>query len=182
MKILLIKGSPNRHGSSNTLANRFSEGATANGHTIVSFDAAHANIHPCFGCIHCGYDGPCIQHDDIDPLKALLLSSDMMVLVTPLYYFGVSSQLKMVIDRFCAFNGAIQRKHMKSALIASAWNADAHTFDALTLYYQTLVDYLNLDDQGMILAKGCGTVEMTQHSSYMDQAYRLGQTISMINK
>lgn len=48
----------------------------------------------------------------------------MLVFATPLYYYGMSAQLKTVIDRFCALNGRIQRKHMKSALLSVAWNAD----------------------------------------------------------
>ena len=66
----------------------------------------------------------------------------------------MSAQLKTAIDRFCALNGRIQRKHMKSALLSVAWNADGWTFDALEAHYRTLVRYLNLQDQGMVLGKG----------------------------
>lgn len=177
MKILVIKGSPNRNGSSNLLAEQFIKGAKENGHTIEVFDAAHANIHPCTGCIHCGYNGPCIQTDDIDQLRDMVLSCDLTVLVTPLYYYGFSAQIKTAIDRFCAFNGDIQSKHLKSVLISTAWNDDSWTFDALKAHYQTLVKYLNLSDQGMILAKGCGTPIMTRQSIYMQQAYDLGKSI-----
>ena len=99
----------------------------------------------------------------------------MVVFVTPLYYFGMSAQLKILIDRFCAFNSSLNRRHLKSALLVSAWNQDRWTFDALVHHYQTLVRYLNLDDQGMILGAGCGTVSMTRHSPYPDRAYRLGR-------
>ncbi len=60
-----------------------------------------------------------------------------MKIVTPLYYYGMSAQLKTLIDRFCAFNGSIQRKHMKSALLAVAWNSDTWTFEALESHYDT---------------------------------------------
>lgn len=39
-----------------------------------------------------------------------ILEADMMVFVTPLYYYGMSAQLKTLIDRFCAFNSSIQGK------------------------------------------------------------------------
>ena len=70
-----------------------------------------------------------------------------MVFVTPLYYYGISAQLKTLIDRFCAFS-SIQRKHMKSALISAAWNSGNWTFEALVAHYKTLVWYLNLKDLG----------------------------------
>jgi len=170
MKTIVLEGSPNQHGSSNMLADNFIRGAEEAGHTVKVIDAAHADIHPCIGCIHCGYEGPCVQKDDVEKFR-----QDMMVFVTPLYYYGMSAQLKILIDRFCAFNSSIQRKRMKSALLTAAWNSDGWTFDALEAHYKTLVHYLNLKDMGMVLGKGCGTPSMTQHSKYPEQAYELGK-------
>ncbi len=174
MKIVVLEGSPNKKGSSNQLASCFIQGAKEAGHTVTVINAAHANIHPCTGCIYCGYEGPCIQKDDMEQLRSEILEADMMVFVTPLYYYGMSAQLKILIDRFCAFNSSIQRKHMKSALLTVAWNSDGWTFDALKAHYKTLVRYLNLRDMGMVLGKGCGTPAMTEHSKYPRQAYELG--------
>lgn len=177
MKIVVLEGSPNKNGSSNTLANAFIEGAKEAGHSVDVIDAAHANIHPCTGCIHCGYEGPCVQKDDVDDIRARVLAADMMVFVTPLYYYGMSAQLKTLVDRFCAFNSSIQRKHMKSAMIAAAWNADGWTFEALEAHYKTLVRYLNLKDMGAVWGKGCGTPSMTKRSRYVQQAYELGKNL-----
>ena len=110
----------------------------------------------------------------MEAVKQKLLTADMVVFATPLYYYGMSSQLKTMIDRFCAFNGSLQRKHLRSALLSVAWNADDWTFDALEAHYRTLVRYLNLQDMGMILGYGCGTPAMTKRSRYPDEAYRLG--------
>lgn len=177
MKIVLLEGSPNKNGSSNTLANAFIEGAKEAGHSVDVIGAAHANIHPCTGCIHCGYEGPCVQKDDVDDIRARVLAADMMVFVTPLYYYGMSAQLKTLVDRFCAFNSSIQRNHMKSAMIAAAWNADGWTFEALEAHYKTLVRYLNLKDMGAVWGKGCGTPSMTKRSRYVQQAYELGKNL-----
>lgn len=177
MKIVVLEGSPNKNGSSNLLADCFKQGAEEAGHTVDIIDAAHANIHPCTGCIHCGYEGPCVQKDEIDQIRPKILEADMMVFVTPLYYYGMSAQLKILIDRFCAFNSSIQRKHMKSALLTVAWNSDSWTFEALEAHYKTLVRYLNLKDMGMVLGAGCGTPSMTQHSEFPQQAYNLGNRL-----
>ena len=64
MKIVVLEGSPNKHSSSNMLANEFIRGAQEAGHTVQVIDAAHSDIHPCTGCIHCGYEGPCVQKED----------------------------------------------------------------------------------------------------------------------
>lgn len=178
MRIVVLESSPNKDGSSNLLAKEFIRGAEEAGHRGQIIDVAHANVHPCTGCIHCGYEGPCVQQDDVDGIRRKILEADMMVFVTPLYYYGMSAQLKTLIDRFCAFNSSIQGKKMKSALLTVAWNRDNWTFDALEAHYRTLVRYLNLEDMGMVLGRGCGTPAMTQQSKFPKLAYELGKKLS----
>lgn len=177
MKIVVLQGSPNKKGSTFILADCFRQGAEDAGHTVEMIDVAHAKIHPCTGCIHCGYEGPCVQKDDVEEIRKKILGADMLVFATPLYYYGMSAQLKTLIDRFCAFNSSMQRKHMKSALLTVAWNSDSWTFEALEAHYKTLVRYLNLTDMGMVLGYGCGTPSMTEHSKYPQQAYQLGNRL-----
>ena len=177
MKIVILAGSPIKQGSSHILAENFAKGAGEAGHEIVTVSAAHSKISPCTGCVSCGYNGPCVQKDDMENIRQDILGADMLVFATPLYYYGMSAQLKILIDRFCAINGSIQRKKMKSALISAAWNSDDWTFDALTAHYHTLVKYLNFKDQGMILGKGCGTPSMTAGSKYPGMAYKLGKSL-----
>ena len=177
MKIVVLEGSPNRRGSSNLLADEFIRGAKEAGHAVEVIDAAHADLRPCAGCVRCGYEGPCAQKDDMELFRRQILAADMLVFVTPLYYYGMSAQLKTMIDRFCAFNSSIQRRHMKSALLTAAWNSDDWTFEALEAHYKTLVRYLNLQDMGMVLGYGCGTPSMTERSAFPKQAYLLGKRL-----
>ena len=177
MKIVVLQGSPNKKGSTFILADCFRQGAEDAGHTVEMIDVAHAKIHPCTGCIHCGYEGPCVQKDDVEFIRKKILDGDMLVFATPLYYYGMSAQLKTLIDRFCAFNSSMQRKHMKSALFTVAWNSDSWTFEALEAHYKTLVRYLNLTDMSMVLGYGCGTPSMTEHSKFPQQAYQLGNRL-----
>ena len=154
MKIVILEGSPNKNGSSNLLADCFKQGAEEARHTVEIIDAAHADIHTCTGCIHCGYEGPCVQKDELDWI-----------------------QLKILVDRFCAFNSSIQRKHMKSALLEAAWNKDDWTFEALESHYKTLVRYLNLTNMGTVLGAGCGSPSITRYSEFPQQAYNLGNRL-----
>ena len=177
MKIVILQGSPNKKGSTNILVENFSQGAEAAGHSVIRFDLDDMNIRPCTGCVTCGYEGPCILRDDNQKIREAVLSADMIVFATPLYYYGMSAQLKIVIDRFCAYNSSITRKRMKSALLAVAWNSDSWTFEALESHYQTLVRYLHLQDMGTVLGKGCGSPSMTKHSPYTQRAYELGNRL-----
>ncbi len=177
MKIVILQGSPNRKGSTNILVEEFTRGAKEAGHQITRFDLSIMNINPCIGCVSCGYEGPCVQKDDTQKIREALLSSDMVVFATPLYYYGMSAQLKTTIDRFCAYNSSLTSRHLKSALLTVAWNADDWTFEALSTHYHTLVRYLDLQDQGMILGYGCGSTGMTKRTQYPKAAYELGRNL-----
>lgn len=174
MRIVVIEGSPHRDGSSNMLAREFIRGAEGEGHTVRVFDAAHSRICPCRGCDVCGMSGPCVQKDDMAAIREALLDSDMVVFVTPLYYFGMSAQIKAVIDRFYAFNGQLMSRHLKAALICAAWNSDDWTMRDVSSHYGTICRYLGFEDVGQILAVGCGTPGMTEHSPFLREAFELG--------
>lgn len=177
MKIVVLQGSPNRRGSTYLLADAFRRGAESAGHTVEIVDAAHADIRPCTGCVRCGYEGICVQKDAVEDIRQKILGADMLVFATPLYYYGMSAQLKTLVDRFCAFNSSLTRRHLKSALLAAAWNSDGWTFEALEAHYKTLVRYLAFEDRGMVLGGGCGTPSMTAGSRYVRQAFELGQSL-----
>ena len=177
MRIVVLMGSPNRNGSTSILVENFVKGATEAGHDCEVIDVCHADVHPCTGCVACGYEGQCVQKDDVEMIRAKLLASDMVVLATPLYYYGMSAQLKTVVDRFCAYNSSLNSRRLKSALLTVAWNADDWIFEALEAHYKTLVRYINFDDKGMILGYGCGSPALTQRSRYPEEAYKLGRGV-----
>ena len=131
MKIVVLMASPNTDGSTRILAESFAKGAEEGGHSVEIIDVCTLNIAPCTGCIACGYEGDCVQYDDNEIIRRKLLSCDMVVFATPLYYYGMSAQLKTVVDRFCAYNSSLNRRHLKSALLTVAWNSQDWTFEAL---------------------------------------------------
>ncbi len=177
MKILVLQGSPNVDGSTALLAGEFARGAREAGHAVDVVNVAALDIAPCTGCVACGYEGPCTLSDDFDGLRERILGSDTLVFATPLYYYGMTAQLKAAIDRFCSANLSITRKRMKSALLTVAWNSDDWTFDALEAHYDTLVRYLNFHDCGRVLGRGYGTPGMTSRSEYPKKAYQLGRSL-----
>lgn len=177
MNVIVLQGIPNANGSTALLAAEFAHGAREAGHAVDVVDVAALDIAPCTGCVACGYEGPCVLSDDFGGLRQKILAADMLVLATPLYYYGMTAQLKTVIDRFCSANSSITRKRMKSALLAVAWNSDDWTFDALEAHYDTLVRYLDLRDCGRVLGSGCGTPSMTARSGFPEKAYALGRSV-----
>lgn len=177
MKITVLFASPNKNGSTAILTEQFKKGAEESGHQVEIIDVCKLKVNPCIGCVRCGYEGPCVQKDDNAIVRSALLDTDMVVFATPLYYYGMSAQLKIVVDRFCAYNSSLNSRHLKSALLTLAWNADDWTFDALEAHYKTLVRYINFEDMGMVLGYGCGSPSMTKRSEYPKKAYQLGKSL-----
>lgn len=175
-RIVVITGSPHRNGTSALLADKFIEGAQSKGHETFRFNAAFEDIHPCRACGSCRTDGACVLNDAIEQkLMSQLLQADTIVLVTPLYYYGMSTQLKTVIDRFYSHLRSFDNK--SSLLLATAYNSSDWTFDALVEHYQTLAEYMHWQDLGMVLGYGCGYRSAIEHSQFPEQAFKLGQSI-----
>ncbi len=177
MKILIIKGSPHIRGSSNILAGEFANGAEEAGHTVLEFDAARSKIGPCMGCGSCGMSGDCVLKDDMSVLRGLIMECDLAAFVTPVYYFGMSAQLKTAVDRFYGFNTQLSGKRPDAVLIAAAWDDGEKTFAPLKSHYLRLCEYLGFRSRGMILGGGCGTPAMTAGSESMQKAFALGRSL-----
>lgn len=177
MKIVLLKGSPHKNGSSNLLAEQFQRGAEEAGHQAEGIDVGNAAVHPCMGCGACGMSGNCVHRDDMAEIKKQILSADMLVFVTPVYYFGMSAQLKAVIDRFYSFNSQLSGKRLKTALITAAWDNSDQVMFFLKEHYRGICEYLGFLNQGMVLGKGCGSVQMTKQTKYPEEAYQLGKSL-----
>lgn len=177
MKATVITGSPHKKGTSALLADEFIRGAREAGWDTYRFDAAFEQVAPCLGCDHCGIGAaPCVQKDGMQMLMPELLTSQAVVLVTPLYYFGFSAQIKRVIDRFYSCNYKLTG-NKRVFLLATAYDRNDWTMKALTVHYETLTRYLQWKDAGRVLAVGCGVRSDIERSQFPQEAYRLGLSL-----
>ena len=176
MKILVITGSPRKNGNSATLADHFIKGAKEAGHEVVRFDAAFKKVHPCVACNSCGMNGPCVFKDDFEFVREHIIGADCVVFATPMYYFGISAQLKAVIDRFYAINGSIHVPK-KAVLLMTSANTAASEAVPIKSHYDVLLKYLGWTDGGQIIAPGVWPVGAIRHTGFPEQAYRLGKSI-----
>ena len=178
MKITVITGSPHKKGTSALLADKFIEGARAAGHDIFRFNAAFENVKPCLGCDHCLMgSNACVYQDAMRTLNPELLTADFVVFVTPLYYWGMSVQLKIVIDRFYANNTRLMGSQKRAMLMATSYDANEWTMSALIAHYQALTKYLQWRDAGMLLATGVGNRSAIERTPYPEQAHEWGKQL-----
>ncbi|MDO4561025.1 MAG: flavodoxin family protein [bacterium] len=175
-KVLVLTGSPRRDGNSNTLASQFARGAQEAGHEVARFDAALKKVGPCTACGRCGMNGPCIQNDDFSFVREHLVPADVVAFATPMYYFGISAQLKAVIDRFYAVNGDIHVPK-RAVLMMTYANSAAAEARPIISHYKALLDYLGWKDAGQIIVPGVWPAGAINGTRYPEQARQLGRSI-----
>lgn len=152
-RIVVLAGSPRKGGNTDLLVEAFSEGATGAGKTLVPFRVAGMHIGGCLGCGHCHEVAPatCVQKDDMPPILEALRSSDALVLASPVYYFGVTSQLKAAIDRMFALlqePSSIRR----AALLMTCGADGAEVADASIAMFRRILAYQGWEEAGIVVA------------------------------
>ena len=94
-----------------------------------------------------------------------------------MYYFGFSSQLKAVIDRFYALNGQI-KGHVKQAVLLMAYaNTAPEEAEPMLSHYHTLLRYLGWKDLGTVVAAGMWPAGAVNDTKYSRMAYDLGRKL-----
>ena len=126
MRITILNGSPHKNGTTAHLLEKFIGGANDAGHETVCFDTAFMNIHPCMACDHCGCgDNECAFKDDMLKIYPALKEADVIAFASPTYYFGISAQLKTVIDRFYGIDKVLLGNPKKTVLITCAAGSES---------------------------------------------------------
>lgn len=177
MKVLVITGSPHKNGTSARLAEQFVKGAQEAGHEVCRFDSAFMNIHPCIACEKChNTDTGCAFKDDMTKINPELLSADVVVFVSPVYYYGMNAQIRTVIDRFYA-NDASLHGNKKTALMLTMADDTMESAEGAVASFRGMANFLDWEIAGMVIGVDCMDVPALEKTDYPEQAYNLGKNL-----
>ena len=98
MEMMVINGSPRKHGNSAHLAETFIQG-TGHSHHVTEVFLQDMDLHCCRSCYWCKSHYRCLLDDAMNDLAIQFKKSEVICLVTPVYWWGISAQLKIFIDR-----------------------------------------------------------------------------------
>ena len=106
-KICILNGAGKKNGNTAALVNAFREGAQNAGNEVMEFFIQSMNIKGCMDCQGCarkpaGDLAPCVQKDDMQQIYDSFIDCDVVVFATPVYWFTISAQLKLAVDRLYA--------------------------------------------------------------------------------
>ncbi len=179
-KITVLNGSPRSRGNTAALVRAFTEGAEQAGNEVVTFSLGSMNIRGCRGCFggHSSRECPCVQKDDMAQIYPAVKAADVVVLASPLYYWGWSGQLKTALDRLFALeeaDGNLLRGNGRSAALLMA--AEGHGFDDAVLCFDHLLEHLRWKNLGHVLAGGNMDTGDIEGKPELEEARRLGASI-----
>lgn len=99
-KVVVLIGSVRKDGNTDILAHSFAEGAKLH-NDVEIISVADYKVNPCIGCNSCftRENNRCFQQDDMLSIYNKLADTDVVAVASPVYFYGISSQLKAVIDR-----------------------------------------------------------------------------------
>ena len=121
--VVAVIGSPHRKGTCDALCEQVLAGAAKSGATVEKFYLQELEIHPCDACETChakGSGSQCMIADDMMPLYPKLKECDVLVIASPIFFFSLSAQTKLFLDRLYPFvteNGMrMKMKHLVACL------------------------------------------------------------------
>jgi multimeric flavodoxin WrbA len=164
MKVLGIYGSPRKGGNTDQLLDKALEGAASTG---AETRAVHVRELKMCGCIECGgcdKTGECVVQDDMQTIYPLLEESDVIIVASPIFFYGVTAQVKALIDRSQAEwskrmleKTREQRKNYDSGsgyLITVAASRGKNLFEGARLTAKYFFDALDMSYDGELLFHG----------------------------
>jgi multimeric flavodoxin WrbA len=151
MNILVLNGSPRANSNTKAHCEAFREGAEAKGHSVRILNIANMKINGCIGCEYCHTkgDGACVQKDDMQEVYPYLQGADMIVIASPIYYWGFTGQMMSLISRFYAIGRPAASKY---AMFLSSGSPGV--YDAPISEYKSILKFFGATNMGIITACG----------------------------
>ncbi len=169
MKALILTGSPRKSGNTEILAAAVAQELQANNVSVHLQRLAELNINPCLGCGSCEKEGNCVIDDDMQPLYPRIIAADLIIIASPIYFYGLTAQTKAFVDRCQAlwsrkyilkqqFPADKQRKGYLISVAATrgkqvftgAKLCARYVFDAMDVLYDGGLFYPGVDSRGAI--------------------------------
>lgn len=176
-RILVLSGSPRKGGNSDLLCDEFMRGAEESGNAVEKIWIHGKKIGYCRACYYCkNHSGECCVKDDMSEVLQKMLDADVLVLASPVYFYSVNAQMKVVIDRTVA--RWLEFKNKEFYYIMTSAEDEKHTMDCtLECFRGVAACFEGSKEKGVICGKGVYEKGEIRDTPYMRQAYEMGKSI-----
>ena len=184
-KVVIVKGSPRRNGNSAILADQVAAGAESVGAEVDVFYLHGMDIQPCDACeaCHARAEDECIVDDDMQTIYPKLRQADALVIASPVYWFTLSAQTKLFMDRCYALGGGDPWRHalegVQIGIVLTYGDTDPFNSGAVNALrtFQDAYNYIGAEIVGMVYGSADKAGEIRQNDSLMAEAKELGVKI-----
>jgi multimeric flavodoxin WrbA len=186
MKVLGIMGSPRRQSNTEILLDKALEGAREAGAEVEKVLVSKLKISPCLEIYACRKDGNCAIKDDMQLLYEKLLEADHVIFASPIFFYGITSQAKAIIDRCQALwvrrhvlgMGKEDKRVRRGAFISVGATRGKKLFDGAVLTVKYFFDAIGVKYSGDLLVRGIDNKgQIEEHPAALEDAFRLGQEL-----
>ena len=176
-KVLILSGSPRKGGNTEILCARFAEGARGAGHEVETIRVCEKDIHFCTGCDSCIKSGRCVYKDDMDGIRDMMMSADVLVFSSPVYFYTISAQIKALIDRTVPFYTKLENKEIY--IIFAAADPDESMLELAVESFRGLTrDCMEgAVEKGVIKATGVWEKGAVESTDFPKMAYQMGRSV-----
>ena len=185
MKVLGIMGSPRIKGNTDLLLDEALKGAESKGALVKKVMVDKLSISPCREYHGCLKDGNCVIRDDMDEVYPELLEADRLIVASPMFFYGLSAQLKALIDRSQALWARkyvlhnLPEKSRKGALIAVGATWGERLFEGSILTVRYFFKSIDVEYSDELLIRGIDKRgEIKEHPTALKGAYELGKRLA----
>jgi multimeric flavodoxin WrbA len=183
-KIVILLGSPRKRGNSAALAAKIARGAEAAGAQVESIYLHDKKIAPCSACEACHRPGAkgCVIRDDMQAVYPKLKAADAVVYASPIYWFTVSAQLKLAMDRCYALVGP--KGYLlagKKIGLAFSYGGDDPFDSGCTNAIRTFQDafrFVGCEIAGMVYGSAGAAGDIKANKKVMQEARDLGRLLA----
>ena len=186
MKVLGIYGSARKGGNTDKLLDKALEGAESCGAEITRVYARNQKMSGCLSCGGCDKTGKCVVKDDMQDIYPLLEEADVIFLASPIYFYGLTGQVKLLIDRAQAMwskrmlekdnQGRKRYDSGKGYLISVGATKGENLFEGSQLTAKYFFDALDMNYEGGLFFKRLDKkTAITEKPEILEQAYEFGK-------
>jgi multimeric flavodoxin WrbA len=183
-KILVVLGSPRKNGNSAILATRCADAAKEAGADVESVFLQGLKIAPCNACDACVKkpEGGCVIKDDMIPLYKKIEQATAIVFVTPTYWFNMSAQLKLFIDRAYALRPGKDKyafSDKRVGIIMTYADVDPFAAGAVNALrsFQDICKFVGADIVGCVYGSAEHPGDINNNRAAIDAARDLGKKL-----
>jgi len=185
MKVLGLFGSPRRGGNTDLLLEEMLRGAQSQAAEIEKIFLSDWDISGCRECRRCEIDGNCVIQDQMQKLYPKLLQADYIILASPIFFYGVTAQVKRMIDRCQALwarkhilkKTSVQEKRAtrKGWFISVAGSRGKKVFQGAILTVRYFFDALNVEYAGSLTFREIDSKgAVRKHPNVLKEAFEAG--------